>query len=117
MSLEEKIAALTVAIEANTAAVKAGGGTPAAAGKPAGKGTGAAAATTTKPKHTREELVAALGQVKEKSDAATARELFKAHAEKMAGIPEGKIDEVFAAATAKIAELDGAAGGGEEESL
>ena len=117
MSLEQKIEALTAAIEANTAALLKSGAKPAAAAntdsedeKPA-----AAAKKTTKPakvesEHTREEMQAALGELKEATDAATAKAVISKHGgvAKMAEIPDDKIDAVYEAAKKA---LEDAAGG------
>lgn len=66
--------------------------------------------------HTREEMVAVLGEVKAKFDIAAARALFMSDSvQKMADIPEADIDTVYAAAKAKLEEGDEeAAGEGED---
>lgn len=104
MSLEDKIEALTKAVEANTAALLAGGGAaPAAASAPAaGKG-GKGGKTTEKadtPKVSRDEMVKALNEVKESKGVAEAKRLIKevGGADKMADIPDGKIEVVYKAA-------------------
>ena len=87
MSLEQKIEALTAAIEANTAALLKSGGKPAAAAKTDSDDAekpAAAAKKTTKPakvesEHTREEMQAALGELKEATDAATAKAVISKH--------------------------------------
>ena len=72
----------------------------------------AAAATKTvqeevkakKPAHTREEMQAALVELKEKVDAASAKAVISeaGGVAKMADIPDDKIDDVYEAAKAKI---------------
>lgn len=112
MSLEDNIVALTKAIEANTAALLAGGGAaaPAATTAPAaettGKGKGGKTSKTTEPTVTREQMVAALNDVKEKKGVAAAKAIIKdvGGADKMADIPEGKIAEVHKAATDALKE-------------
>lgn len=105
MSIEQKIEALTAALEANTAALKAAGGTTAAT-KPA-----AAAKTVKEPAkpacvNTREAMQALLKKVKEEKSADDAKGIIKevGGVEKMADIPEDKIDAVFDAATAALEE-------------
>lgn len=112
MSLEEKIEALTKAIEANTAALKGGGGKS--------TGGGAASGGATKGKHTKAEMQAALEKLKQMSTSADAKAGLaaaktviaeKGGVSKMAEIGDDPkvIDAVFDAATAKIAELEVAA--------
>jgi hypothetical protein len=101
MSLEKAIADLTVAIQENTAALKAGGGKAAAS-------SGGETTANTKPKgetkpsskHTRAEMQAALSELKEKKGTEAARTVIKdvGGAGKMAEIPEDKIDAVYDAA-------------------
>lgn len=108
MSLEDAILKLTAAVEANTAALKAGGSAPAATGKAAKEPkteTKTEAAYT--PKHDKSKMTAALNEVKEKFDAATAKGIIKnvGGAEKMAEINDPqKIDETYEAAIKKLAE-------------
>ena len=105
MSLEQKIEALTAAIEANTAALKAGGGAAASTSK-------ATATKTTKeekpkaPAHTREEMAALVRKVKAEKGEDAAKGIIKevGGVEKLADIPDAKIDAVFDAATEKLAE-------------
>ena len=113
MNLYEQMAALTAALLANTAALeKANGGAAttstadAATTTTAGKTTGKTAGkTTSKAKGaTREQLVAALTEVKEKFGAAEAKSIIaKLGAAKMADIADDKLDEGFKAAQAKLA--------------
>lgn len=122
MSLEQKIEALTAAIEANTAALLKSGGKPAAAAKTDSDDAekpAAAAKKTAKPakvesEHTREEMQAALGELKEATDAATAKAVISKHGgvAKMAEIPDDKIDAVYEAAKKA---LEDAAGGEDED--
>lgn len=109
MSIEQKIEALTAALEANTAALKAAGGTTAAA--PAATKPAAAAKTVKEPAkpacvNTREAMQALLKKVKEEKSADDAKGIIKevGGVEKMADIPEDKIDAVFDAATAALEE-------------
>lgn len=97
MSLEEKIAALTAAVEANTAALKAGGGAKA--------GTGSSSPAS---KHTRAEMQAAMNELKEKKGAPEAKALIKevGGVDKLADIPDDKIDACFDAAKKKLAAED-----------
>lgn len=103
MSLEQALAANTAAVEALTAALKAGGGT---AGAAAGKTTTTKTKTETKvtPKNSREEMQALLKKVKEEKSADDAKAIIKdvGGVEKMADIPEDKIDAVFDAATTAL---------------
>jgi hypothetical protein len=107
MSLEDKIEALTKAVEASTAALTAGGAAPAATTTAkAGK---TKTTETTAPTTTREEMVAALNEVKEKKGVSDAKALIKdvGKADKMADISDKLIDAVFKAAQAKLAEEEG----------
>lgn len=105
MSIEKALADLTAAVEANTAAVLGKGGTAATTDKPA-KATAdkPAKATTKKPasEHTREEMQAALAELKKEKGAPVAKEVISEHGgvEKMAEIPDDKIDAVYEAAVA-----------------
>lgn len=121
MSLEQLIAANTAALEANTAALlgKSTGGTKSAAAE--GEKTATAKpATKTKSKpaseHTREEMQAALTELKEAVDAAAAKAVISnaGGVAKMAEIPDDKIDAVYAAAKEAMAEAEGE-GEGEDE--
>ena len=104
MALEDKIEALTKAIEANTAALKAGGGS--SSGSSASTSTAAASAPASK--HTRPEMQAALNEVKEKKGADAAKAIIKdkGGVAKMAEIPDAKIDDVFDAAKKALADDD-----------
>lgn len=123
MSLETEIQTLTTAVEALTAAIKAGG-----VAAPAGTTTAAADApapekktrkakeepevTKTKEepksKYTRDDMIAALNEVKEKKGVAEAKELIKSKGgvDKMADVPEAKIDAVYEAAKAALGAAD-----------
>jgi hypothetical protein len=97
MSIEQALAALTAAVEANTAALKGG----ASAGKSETK-------TETKgytAKHTKEEMLAAMNEVKEKIDAATAKGI-RDDVGKVAKLAEltdpATIDAVYDAAKAAL---------------
>lgn len=112
MSLEAAIEKLTAAVEANTAALAAGGAAPAAA--PAAttttKGGKGGKTTTTEPSVTRDQMVKALNDLKEKSGVAAAKKVVKevGKAEKMADIADDKIEAVFKEATKALsAEEDG----------
>lgn len=107
MSLEQKIEELTAAVTALTAAMK-GGAAP--AGEKTAKSTKAAdKAAAYEAKHTREEMQAALGEVKEKCGTPAAKAIIKdvGGVDKMAEITDAKkIDEVYAAAKAKLEEAE-----------
>jgi hypothetical protein len=115
MSLEQNIAELNTNIKALVAAMAAGGvassastGT-AAAETSTGKTTttGKGKAKDTAPKVSREEMVAALTEVKDKFGAAEAKAIIEATgAKKMAEVPDNKIASAFTAAQAKLAETD-----------
>lgn len=114
MSLELKIEALTVAIIALTAAMGNGASVAAdkadAGEKPAStKGTGKGAVKYT-PQHTIEEMQALLGELRDKSDAATAKAIIKSvgKADKMNEITDPKtVDAVYEAAKTKLEEIGG----------
>ncbi len=96
MSLETSIDALTKAIEANTAALKAGGGAPSSS---------ASAGYTAK--HDKSKMQAALSEVKEKLGTPAAKALIKdvGGKDKMADITDpSTIDKVYEAATKALAE-------------
>lgn len=112
MSIEAALAALTAAVEANTAALKAAGvAAPAASAgaEPEKKGRGRppkedAPEKTTKSepegKYTKDEMTAALNEVKEKKGVADAKAIIKTvgKQDKMADIVDPKvIDAVYAA--------------------
>lgn len=107
MSLEDRIVALTAAIEANTAALGGAKAPAAAAGKTAAtKPTKAAA-----PAHTREELASLFSEFKAVeggTDAAKAVVSEVGKVSKSKDIPDNLIDAVFDAATEKLAELKAA---------
>lgn len=103
MSLEDAIAKLTAAVEANTAALKGG-----SAGKSGGASTKTGDAGYT-AKHTKEAMQTALNSVKEKLGTPAAKALIKevGGADKMADITDPKkIDEVTEAANKKLAEAE-----------
>lgn len=116
MSIEQLIADNTAALR-ELAAAMSGSKAPAAAATAAAP---APAASEEKKKpgrppkvepkknvHTREEMVAVLGEVKAKFDIEAARALFRNDAvQKMGDIPEADIDTVYAAAKAKLEEGD-----------
>ena len=106
MSLEQALAANTAAVEALTAAIKAGGTTP-SSGSTSGKTeTKPKAEAKSKPKsaHSREDMAALLTKVKETFDATAAKTIIKevGGSEKMADIADDKIDAVYDAAKAKL---------------
>ena len=111
--LEQKIEALTTAVEALTAILTSQGGAAAAA--PAAPAAAAAAKTedkapaaADKPKRTKAEVQAAVNEVKENFDVATAKGLIKAAGfDKLGDVTEDKFDELYEAAKAKMAELEG----------
>lgn len=130
--LEQKIEALTTAVEAMTAILTSQGGAaaaapaaataaktedkaPAAADKP--KRTTKAAAAD-KPKRTKAEVQAAVNEVKENFDVATAKALIKdAGFDKLGDVTEDKFDELYEAAKAKMAELEGDGDEGGDDGL
>lgn len=113
MSLETEIQTLTTAVEALTAAIKAGGGADAPAPeKKTRKAKEEPEVTKTKEepksKYTRDDMIAALNEVKEKKGVAEAKELIKSKGgvDKMADVPEAKIDAVYEAAKAALGAAD-----------
>lgn len=107
MTLEALIIGLTAALEANTAALNANGGS-AAADTGAEKTTSTKKTSSTKkttpektgPKHTKAEATAAVVALKDAAGAPAARELLASFGiDKVANIPEDKFDEVFDGAT------------------
>lgn len=100
MSLEEALAKNTAALEANTAALLKGGGKPAASG---------GGASAYKPKHTYDEMTAALGELKEKSGGSDLpKEVIKTvgKADKMKDITDpALIDAVYDECKAKVKAL------------
>ena len=133
--LEQKIEALTTAVEALTAILTSQGGAaaavpaapaatvkteekaPAAADKPKRTTTKATAAAD-KPKHTKAEVQAAVNEVKENFDVATAKALIKeAGFDKLGDVTEDKFDELYEAAKAKMAELEGDGDEGGDDGL
>ena len=130
--LEQKIEALTTAVEALTTILTSQGGAaaaapaaataaktedkaPAAADKP--KRTTKAAAAD-KPKRTKAEVQAAVNEVKENFDVATAKALIKeAGFDKLGDVTEDKFDELYEAAKAKMAELEGDGDEGGDDGL
>lgn len=119
--LEQKIELLTAAVLALTETMK--GGVPAAADTPSAaapadkpKRGRPAATKAAAPEHSRSEMQAALNEVKENFDTATAKALIKAAGfDKMADVTEDKYDELYNAAKAKMGELD--AGEGEDDGM
>ena len=109
MSIEDAILKLAAALEANTAAVLASGGTAASA--PAAEKTTktkakaeAPAAAPAAPKVTRDEVNAALEQVKEKFGVEEAKAIISGagKAPKRADIAEDNFAAVIAACAAKM---------------
>ena len=133
--LEQKIEALTAAVEALTAILTSQGGAaatttapaatvkteekaPAAADKPKRTTTTKATAVADKPKHTKAEVQAAVNEVKENFDVATAKALIKeAGFDKLGDVTEDKFDELYEAAKAKMAELEGDGDEGGDDGL
>ena len=116
MSLEQKIEELTAAVTALTAAMK-GGAAPAAAKAEKASDAKAEKASDAKAekaagyeaKHSREEMQAALGEVKEKCGTPAAKAIIKdvGGVDKMAEITDPKvIDKVYDAAKAKLEEAE-----------
>jgi putative intracellular protease/amidase len=109
MSIEKALADLTVALNENTAALKAAGG-----GKPAASGTPTPPSTPKKEDKKvttlqRGEVNAALTDVKEKKGAPAAKAIITEHGgvAKMADIPEEKFQAVYDAAKAALKEEEG----------
>jgi hypothetical protein len=96
MSIENALQALTVAVEANTAALK--GGAPAAAtgDKPTTKARGKAGV---KPSHSRSELVAVMSELREAQGASVAKAMIKevGGSDKLADVPDANVDALFEA--------------------
>jgi len=108
MSLEQKIEALTAAVEALTVSMKAGGAAPAA-----GKTTKTEKATPAgyKAKHSVEEMQAALAEVKEKLGTPAAKAIITdiGKAAKMAEITDPEtVDACYDAAKAKLQDAEDA---------
>lgn len=120
MSLEQAIKDLQAAVEANTAAVLKAGGAPAATGKGTATGKGAgkedkAAAYT--PKHTKEEMLTALTEMKEALGLPETKKLIKevGKKDKMGEIEDPEtIDKVYDAAKSA---MDAAANKGGDDGL
>lgn len=111
MSLEESIVKLAAALDANTAALKAAGtAAPAAAATKPAATKPAAAPAAAKPKHSREELAAAAGAYKEKTDATQAKALIAEHgkAEKLKDVADANLDALYDAFVSATAALDAA---------
>lgn len=113
MSLEQAIEKLTAAVEANTAALLKSGGTTSASGvgKTETKTAKESKAEKYEAKHTKDEMMAALSELKKKAggDAEVPKKIIKeiGGADKMADINDAaKIDAVYEAAKKKMAELD-----------
>lgn len=125
MSLEQAIAALTAAVEANTAALQGSGAKPAApapaeaaAPAPAGKrgpgrpkkGEADAGDGGYKPQYDKTKMMAVLNEVKEQHGVADAKKIIKevGKADKMADIVDPKlIDDCYLAAKALLDGGDG----------
>jgi hypothetical protein len=118
MSIEQLIADNTAALRELAAAMNGTKASAPAAAPASAKSEPAASEEKKKPGrppkaepkknvHTREEMVAVLGEVKAKFDIGAARALFMSDSvQKMADIPEADIDTVYAAAKAKLEEGD-----------
>lgn len=110
MSLEQKIEELTAAVTDLTAAMKTGGASAAASKATKAEKTAAAEKPAGyEAKHSREEMQAALGEVKEKCGTPAAKAIIKdvGGVDKMAEITDPKvIDKVYEAAKAKLEEAD-----------
>lgn len=114
MSLEQTFERIAVALE--VIAAKGTAAAPAAAPKAAAEHAAAPkapaaapkAAASKKPVHTREELSAVAGAFREKTDKEQAKALIKdkGGVDKLADLPEGKIDALYAAFEAAMADLE-----------
>lgn len=115
MSLEQKIEALTAAIEANTAALKAAGGAAAApapekaAAPKAEKPAKAAKPAAYEAKHTKDQATAAVNEVKEKLGVAQAKAIIKkCGAEKLSEITSDEnIDKLYELSKEALGAEDG----------
>lgn len=128
MSIEQLLKDNTEALNRNTEALLAVAGKAAAttsaakpettktdAGKGGGKSTAAPKKETAKPKHTEEEVVAALTKIKEEFGADPAKEIVKQLGfAKMAEITPEKFDEAVELATKKYEELAEEAGNNDD---
>lgn len=114
MSLEEAIKANTAAVEALTAQLKAGGSAPAPAAAPAREKSAKGKEekpTAAKPKHSREEMVAAVVKVKDDFGKPEAEALIKKYSPdtgKIADVKDESIDALYDAAVARHEELSNA---------
>lgn len=119
MSIEQALATLTAAVEANTAALLKAGGAPAAApaaadaeapkrGRPAKTET-TPPAKATKPAHDRSAVNAALEEVKEAHGVEAAKNIISkvGKAAKRADIAEENLTAVYEACKAKMDEAGG----------
>lgn len=115
MSLEDKIEALTIAINANTAALSGGAAsTTNAASTKASTTKGKTSAS--KPKRSIEEAQAAVTKIKDEFGLENAKDVLKScKVEKLASITDATAEKVFAAAEAKYEELSCSSGDTDEE--
>lgn len=108
MSLEQAIAALTAAVEANTAALLKGGGASASAGAEKAEGkTDKKVKAGYEPKHTIEQMNALMNDVREKIGMPKAKEIRDTVGKvaKLSELTDPKvIDAVAEAATKALAE-------------
>jgi hypothetical protein len=118
MSIEQALATLTAAVEANTAALlKAGGAAAPAAAAPEAEApkrgrpakTEAAAPVKSKPAHDRNAVNAALEEVKETHGVEAAKNIISkvGKAAKRADIAEENLTAVYEACKAKMEDADG----------
>jgi hypothetical protein len=117
----EALKAMTAALIANTAALGKGGA--ASGGSAGGKGaTGGGKTDKPKPKHTYDQVKAALSEVKTTIDTEAARKIIEGAAGEgkkladLANLPE-KFDEVVAQCKTAIEEFEAAAGEAEGDEL
>ena len=109
MSLEEALKANTAAVEALTAALAKSGGAAAPAPAPASAAKSKPAATEYTAKHTKDEMTAALNEVKERFGTPVAKSIVTetGKAAKMAEITDPKlIDACYEAAKKKLEEAE-----------
>lgn len=109
MSIEQALAALTAAVEANTAALKAGGGAAAATAKADKPAKEKAEPKGYTAKHTKEEMMTVMNEVKEKIDAATAKGIRDevGKVSKLSELVDAEtIDKVYDAAKAALAKAE-----------
>jgi hypothetical protein len=121
MSIEAALQALTAAVEANTAALKAGGGSAAAAPKADAKAAAPKAEAkvekAAKSKYTLDQVKAAIVKVRETQGTPAAKAIIAdaGKADKMDNIKPENFDGVIAACEAALAESDDDSADGDDD--